>query len=510
MSTTSRIATNTVFLYLRSFLVLMITLYTSRKVLEILGVVDYGIYNVVGGVVGMMSFLNTSMASSYQRFFNYEMGRNNNAKLADLFKSSLTVQLLYVVLTILVAETLGLFLLEHKLVISPERIDAARLVYHISILSFALTMFHTPFIALIISYERMGIFAYISILEAVLKLAIVYCLNLFDFDKLVLYSLLGLGVIFSNTIIYALVCKHKFSVCELKLNWDKNKLKELANFGGWGMMGSLAITLKNQGMTILLNMFFGTVVNAAQGIANQVMNAVNQFVTNFQTSFRPQIIQLYASGEMDSMYKLYYAATKISFYLIWCISLPIMLNISTILSLWLGKNNVPEYTGIFTIITLLITTISAYANPTSCIAYATGRIKWFTIVVSGLNMLILPVSYIVLRMGAAPQYALVISLIMTIMVQVVRLFVLRRLEQSFSISKYFIKVVLPTIVVAVISTILPLTIKLYVEESTSMALLVAAIAILSVLFSIILLGLTKEERYMLQSKVRQFIYRKPR
>ena len=510
MSTYSRIGINTIFLYLRSLIVLIITLYTSRKILEVLGVDDYGIYNVVGGVVGMISFLNTSMAASYQRYFNYEMGKQNDARLSGLFKSSLTVQLLYVVLTILVAEALGLWLFGHKLIISPERIAAAKWVYHISILSFAFTMFHTPFIALIISYERMDLFAYVSVLEAILKLAIVYCLDLFDADKLVLYSWLGLGIVVLNTIIYVLICKAKFSVCEIKLNWEKQDLKELTSFGGWGMMGSLAIALKNQGMAIILNMFFGTVVNAAQGIANQIMNAVNQFIASFQSSFRPQLTKSYASGDMDAMYRLYYIATKISFYMIWCISLPIMLNISTILNLWLGEKNVPEYTDIFTIIILLTTTISAYANPTSCVAYATGRIKWFTIIVSGLNMLILPVAYIVLKIGAEPQYALVASLIITILVQIVRLVVVKRLENSFSLKDYFIKVVWPTIVVAVISTIPPLIMKLYVGDSALAGLSVSAVAVLSVLFSIILFGLTKEERNMLLSKVRQFIYRKKR
>ena len=510
MSTASRIATNTIFLYLRSFLVLVITLYTSRKVLEILGVEDYGVYNVVGGVVGMMSFLNTSMAASYQRYFNCEMGRNNNAKLTDLFKSSLAVQMSYVTLTILAAETLGLYLLEHELVIAPERMTAARWVYHMSILSFALTMLQTPFIALIISYERMGIFAYISILEAILKLVIVYCLYLFDSDKLILYSMLGLGVVFLNTIIYALVCRFKFSVCELKLKWDKTILKELASFGGWGMMGSLAITLKNQGMAILLNIFFGASINAAQGIANQVMNAVTQFVASFQNSFRPQLTKSYAAGDMPYMYKLFYISTKISFYMIWCLSLPIMLNISTVLNLWLGKDNVPEYAGIFTVIILLTTAISAYANPTSCVAYATGRIKWFTITVSGLNMLIIPVSYIVLKMGAAPQYALVASLIITILVQIVRLFVLKKLECSFSLRDYFVKTVWPTIIVAVVSTMLTLSVKLYVDDSTWEGLIVSTVAILSVLFCSILLGLTKDERDMLLSKVRRIIYRNKR
>lgn len=508
MSTSSRIATNTLFLYLRSLVVLIITLYTSRKVLEVLGVEDYGIYNVVGGIIGMISFLNTSMAATYQRYFNYEMGRKDNAKLACLFQASLTVQLLYAVLIVLMAETFGLWLLDHKLIISPERMVAAKWVYHISILSLALMMFQTPFTALIIAYEKMGTLAYVSILEAVLKLAIVYCLCLFPFDRLIIYGLLGFATVLLCTILCAVICKYKFPVCEIKFNWRKDNIKELTKFGGWGMMGSLALALKNQGMIIILNMFFGPVVNAALGIANQVMNAVNQFVASFQNSFRPQLTKSYAEGDMPYMYKLYYTSTKISFYMIWCISLPIMLNISLILNLWLGKENIPEYTGIFTIIILLTTVVSAYANPTSCIAYATGRIKWFTIIVSGLNMLILPVAYVALKMGATPQYALIASLIITILVQIIRLIVVKHLENTFSLTEYCVKVVWPTMLVAIISTFIPLVLKFYTGNDFWSGLLVGAATIVSVMSCTWIFGLNKNERDLLVSKVRQIISKK--
>ena len=508
MSNSSRIAKNTLFLYLRSFVVLVISLYTSRKILEVLGIEDYGIYNVVGGVVGLMSFLNTSMAATYQRYFNYEMGKHNNNGLAKLFQSSLSVQLLYAILTILIAETLGLWFLDHKLIISPERIDAARWVYHISIASFALTMFQAPFTALIIAYEKMDILAYISILETVLKLAIVYMLDLSLADKLLLYGLLSFGVILLSTIMYMVVCRVKFRVCKIGLDWNRQNLKELIQFGGWGMLGSLAITLKGQGVSVVLNMFFGPVVNAAQGIANQIMNAVNQFVASFQSAFRPQLTKSYAEGDLSYMYKLYYTATKISFYLILVLSLPIIMETPMILRLWLG-NNVPEHTVVFTRLTLLTTMIGAYANPTSCIAYAVGRIKWFTIIVSTLNLMIVPIAYIVLRMGATPKSALIVCLVITIFAQITRLLVLKHLEASFSLKHYLSKVIWPTLLVAMTSMIIPMTLKWFVSNSDSFlsSIIVGAGAIISVLLCVFIFGLDNAERTVLWSKFKHVIHK---
>jgi len=258
----------------------------------------------------------------------------------------------------------------------------------------------------------------------------------------------------------------------------------------------------------MLNMFFGTIVNAARGVAYQVLAGVEQFVVNFQTSFRPQIIQQYAEGNLSSMYKLYYSATKISFYMIWCLSLPIMLNISGILDLWLGANNVPEHAGIFTIIVLMTSMVSAFANPTSGIIYATGRIKMFTFVVSGLNLLILPVAYVVLRLGAGPQYALIVSLIITILAQVARLFVLKHLEQSFSLKQYLVKVVKPTVVVALTSIVVPCTLKLYDNNEIWFQMLNAAIAVVCVVLCTFMFGLDKNEKTLLMSKIKQIIHKK--
>ena len=276
-SNSTRIAKNTLFLYLRSLFILLISVYTSRIVLKVLGIEDYGLYNVVGGIIGMISFLNSSMAATYQRYFNFEIGRKNENALSELFRSSITVQLIYAIIIIVVAETVGLWFLNTQLVIPTERIDAAQWVYQISIFSLVITIFQAPFTALIISNEKMNVFATISIFDVVLKLVIIYMLPYIYFDKLIVYAFLLASITLVNIFIYITICKNKFSTtCNISLNWNKENLKSLFSFGGWGMMGSLAYTLQNQGLNVLLNIFFGPVVNAARGITYQILHAVEK------------------------------------------------------------------------------------------------------------------------------------------------------------------------------------------------------------------------------------------
>ncbi|MBO5810593.1 MAG: oligosaccharide flippase family protein [Bacteroidales bacterium] len=499
-SNSTRIAKNTFFLYIRSFFILLISLYTSRVILKVLGIEDYGIYNVVGGVIGMLSFLNTSMASTYQRYFNYEMGKKNEKGVSDLFKSSVTVQLLYAVIIVIIAETLGLWFLNTQLIISPDRMIAARWVYQISIISFVIIVFQAPFTALIISYEKMNIFAIVSILDAILKLLIVFLLPFLNYDKLIGYATLLISITLLNFVIYVVICKKKFSTCTISLNWDKNNLKSLLSFGGWGMVGSLAYTLKSQGINIILNMFFGPVVNAARGIAYQVLHAVDMFVNNFQTSFRPQLTKSYAEGNLEYMYKLYYSATKISFYMLWCLSLPIIIETPKILSMWLG-NSVPEYTITFTRIILLTALVSAYANPTSAIAYATGKIKKFIVWVSSINLLIVPIGYLFLKLGYGPESTMIVSLIMTVIVQIIRLIIIKKIIK-FSITSYVKKVVLPTFTILILSPIIPIYIQNKINDSFFSCILICGISVLSVIILICLFGFNKEEKKILISKIK--------
>ena len=506
MSDNKRIAKNTLYLYLRSLIVLVISLYTSRLLLSTLGVVDYGIYNVVGGVVAMMSFLNTSMAATYQRYFNFESGKKNITALSNLFRSSLTVQFIYALLILLLAETAGLYYVNNYLILPPERLVAAKIVYQISLLSFVISMFQVPFSALIISHERMSIFALVSIIDAFLKLGLIILLKFIPIDNLIVYALFMLSVTIFNITVYISICKKNFSECQVSFSYDKSSLKSLLSFGGFGMISTLSNTLKSQGINILLNLFFGPIVNAARGIAYQVLTAVEQFVTSFQTAFRPRLTKLYAEGNLTAMYSLYFSATKLSFYIMWCFALPLIIETSFILQLWLG-DNIPNHAVSFTQLVLMTALVSTYANPTSCIAYATGNIKKFTIWVSGLNLLIVPIAYVFLKLGAQPETAMLVSLIVSICVQIVRLIILKTLV-IFSFKNYFRKVVVPTITVAVISYLLVTIIQNTLYDTVFLHLLCCAISVLCVMMSVFVFGLSVSEQTMVKDYIAKFISRK--
>lgn len=499
MSNSGRIAKNTVFLYLRSFLVLLVSLYTSRVILKVLGVMDYGIYNVVGGVIGMLGFMNNSMQSAFQRYYNYELGKRNEQKVGELFGSSLAVQVLLIIVILILSETVGLWLLNSKLTIPVERLSAAHWVYQVSILSFCLTTFSAPFAAIITAYEKMHIYAIISVLDTILRLLIVVALYFVHSDKLIVYAILLLLISVLNFMAYWFYCKSNIKAATLKFNWNVTNIKTLTSFSGWTITGTLAYTLKSQGINILLNIFFGPVINAARGIAYQILGAVNQFITNFQTAFRPQLTQSYASGNYDYMKKIYYSGSKFSYYLIYTISLPILLETNTILHLWLGSN-VPEFTVSFTRIIILTAFVSAFANPTTGVVYATGKIRSFSIWVSSLNLMIVPVAYLFLKIGHGPLSALIVSLVITILVQITRLYYASKVA-NFGLSEYFSKVVLPISLYSVLTSALPIiSYKLMAEGILRLFVICALSVICSGLF-VFLIGLEKYEKNLLYKRL---------
>lgn len=498
MSKSSRIVKNTMYLYFRSLFVLFISLYTSRVVLRELGVVDYGVFNVVGGVIAMLGFLKSNMHATYQRYFNVEMGRGNYAGVKEMFCSALAVQLILAVVIIVLAESVGLWFLYNKLVIPAERMDAAFWVFQSAVVSFLFTILSGPFGAAITAYERMGAFAVISIVDAVLRLGIVLLLEYIHHDKLITYAFLLLLISLLNILFYVTYCKRRIPVVTIGLNWNRENLRSMFSFSGWSLMGLLAQTLKSQGINIVLNLFFGPVVNAARGVSYQILNAVNQFIHSFQTSFRPQLTKSYASGDYGYMKQLYYSSTKISYYLIFTLSLPIILETPYILHLWLG-NHVPTYTVVFTRLVLLIAFVSTFANPTSCIVFASGRIKWFSIIVSGLNLLILPIAYLFLWLGYGPVSAFVVSLVMTILVQLTRLIVTSRLT-VLSLTDYLRHVMLPTVVYSLLTPWVAYALMRIMPQGIARLVLTCFASVLSSLLFAWLVGLNKREKQLLYSK----------
>ena len=499
-SNSGRIVKNTVALYGRSLLVLAVSLYTSRVVLNVLGVEDYGLYNVVGGVITMLGFLNTTMQATFQRYFNVAMGEGKEQEVTSLFRSSLTVQLFLALVVVVLGESIGLWFLSNKLVIPEGRMEAAQILYQVTIVSFVLSVFKSPFAALITAYERMSVYALFSIIETVLKLGIVFVVQAAPGDKLILYSFLILLIHFIDLLLYIVFCIRKISTTSVGFNWSKEQLRKMLSFSAWSTIGTLAYTMKSQGLNIVLNLFFGTVVNAARGVAYQVLNAVNQFIHSFQTAFRPQLTKLYASGDYEATMRLYYSATKLSYYLIFTISLPILLETPFILHLWLG-NAVPEYAAVFTRVILLTAFVSAFANPTTCIAYATGKIKNFSIVVSVFNLMIVPVAWLFLKLGYGPTSAMVVSLVFTVVVQIIRLIVVANMT-VLKVGDYMKHVVLPVAIYSVLCLAMPLVLKFSLDKGWVRLVLILIVSVVSSLGFAWLVGLNKEEKKFIISKVK--------
>lgn len=500
---TSRIAKNTLYLYLRSLIVLLISLYTSRVVLNILGVEDYGIFNVVGGVIGMLEFIRTTMLSTFQRFFNYEMGRKDDSRLRSLFKTSLSIQIITSLLFIILAETIGLWFVYQKLVIPESRLTAAIWVYQFSIIACVLTFFSSPFCAAIISHERMNVFAVISILDAILKLVICFLLTYSPFDKLIIYSFLLLVISFTNLVLYAWYSISHFKMVSIRPCWSIKEMKEMLSFSGWTIIDTMAGTFKTQGLNIVLNLFFGPIVNAARAVAAQILNSVMQFTNSFQTAFRPQLTKSYASGDREYLEKLYYSSTKFSFYLMFVLSMPLIIETPTILRIWLG-NTVPDYTVSFSRLVLITAWLGAFANPTSTIAYATGEIRKYSLTASLFNLAIVPIAYVVLLLGGSPESSMVVSLIIAIITQVIRVYILYRLT-GLSPLKYCKMVVIPSILCCLISYFVVGIIARGIEPGLLRLFITCFSDLLASCLIIWFIGLNQSEKDFILAKISSII-----
>lgn len=485
-------------LYVRMLLTMAVSLYTSRVVLNVLGIEDFGIYNVVGGIVAMFSFLNTAMAAGTQRYLTFELGKGNMKQLKKVFSTSLQIHVLIVLLVICLAETIGLWFLYNKMTIPPDRMDAAVWTYQAAVASTAVLIISAPYNAAIIAHEKMKSFAYISILEVTLKLLIVYLLLLGDFDKLKLYAVLILGVQMSIQVIYQLYCKRQFTETKYHWTYDKKLFKEMTAFVGWNLWGNCAAIAFTQGINILLNMFFGPVVNAARGISVQVQNAVNQFSFNFQTALNPQITKSYAQQDYGYMHQLIFRSSKFTFFLLLCLSLPIELETETILSIWLS--NIPENSVTFLRIILCITVVDSVANPLMVSAAATGRVKRYQSVIGGILLTIVPISYIVLKMGGSPASVFIVHLCICIIAFITRLLIIRPMIK-LSLRLYIRQVIVRCFIVLAMSAVIPITLKCCLKESMISFIIVCASCVICVIASVYIAGLSKSERDFINKKL---------
>lgn len=493
-----RIAKNTLLLYFRMLLTMIVSLFTVRIVLNTLGVIDYGIYNVVGGIVTMFSFLSSTMAGASQRFFAFEIGSNNFLQLKRTFSMTMTIYAMMAVVIFVLAETLGLWFLNTQMTIPANRMTAAHWVYQFSVFSFMMTMFTIPYHAAIIAHERMKVYAYVSIIEVTLKLIIVFLLVLFSFDKLKLYAILIFAVTAVVTVIYRTYCKRTFDECNYFFFWDKNLFKELINYSGWNLFGALAGVLNNQGINIVLNIFFGPVVNAARGIAYQVSATVNQFAFNFFTAVNPQITKYYAANQKKLMLKLVFQSSKFSFFLLLVLSMPVLLETNYLLTLWLKL--VPEYVVLFTRLVLISVLIDSLSNALITSALATGKIKNYMMIVGGVLLLNLPISYVFLMFGFPPQTTIYVSIVISVICLFLRLILLRKMI-GLSLQNYFAKVLMPVIYVAVIAFPLPYFLSFRLEESFVRLIMIGIVSLVASIFSIYFFGISKEERQFLIQQI---------
>lgn len=492
-----RIAKNTLLLYVRTLFIMLVTLYTSRVVLNTLGVTDYGIYSVVGGVVAMFGFINASMSSATQRYITFALGKGDMANLQTIFSTALQIHVLIAALIVVLGETIGLWFMYAQMQIPADRMDAAFWVLQCSIVSTVVMIISVPYNADIIAHEKMSAFAYISILEAVLRLAVVYVLLVFSYDKLILYAFLILGVQLLVRFCYSHYCNRHFSESKYRHVWDKKLFLEMTGFAGWSMFGNLSAVLFNQGLNMLLNVFFGPVVNAARAVSVQVQSAIQQFVGNFQMALNPQITKTYAKGEMDEMRKLMFRSARFSFYLLLFLSLPVLFETNFILTVWLKI--VPDNTVIFLRIMICTSLIYTLANPMIIANQATGKVRKYQAVCGSILLIILPVSYVCLKLGCPAYSVFIVHFCMESVTQFARMIMLRPLI-GIRLRDYFKNVYSRVFVVVVLSVIVPFLVYESMGDTVTRFFVMCAVCVLSVGTVAYTAGLSKNERVFVRAK----------
>ena len=497
-SNNTRIAKNTIFLYFRMILLMVVSLYTSRVVLATLGIEDYGIYNVVGGFIGMFAFLNGAMSGCTQRFITIALGKGDEQNLKRVFSTCVITHGMIAIVVFLLAESIGLWFILEKLVIPESRMATAMIVYQCSIVSTIVMIMSFPYNADIIAHEKMSAFAYISIFEAFANLGIVYLLHVVNADKLALYAILLMLVKISVIMIYRIYCKQHFFESGFRWLFDKILLKEMLAFTSWNLFGGIAGTLMGQGINVLLNLFFGPVVNAARGVAVQVQSAVQLFSTNFQTALNPQMMKSYAAGDLQAMHVLLFRSAKFTFMLLLCLMLPLMLEINTVLGLWLKE--VPKYTNIFVCLMLCISMVDAVSNPFMTASAATGRVKKYQSIVGSILLLIVPLAYISLKLGAEPYAVFIVHLTIAIIAFIARMLIIRKMI-DLSIREYIKNAILPCIKVALPSIFVSLAVKYIFPNGLQYAVIVVITTLVIVLVISYLFGLTDSERRFVSSKI---------
>lgn len=500
-----RIAKNTLMLYIRMLLVMAVALYTSRVILQSLGIVDYGLYNVIGGMTLMFGFFQSSLSNATQRYLNVELGRNDLKGVNRVFSLSQLIYFAMSILVVIVAEVIGLWFIYNKLTIPPDRLDAALWVFHTTVISLFFTLNGIVYNSMLIANENMKAYAYLGIIEVVLKLLIAFALFYSPFDRLKLYSVLFLLVTLSVQSFYAVTCLRKYKEARFHYYWNKNIFREMFAFMGWNTMGTAAWALNHQGINILYNIFFGPVVNAANGIASQVNGAVTKFSMNFYTAVQPQIVKSYAAGDYDYFRSLIYNSSRYSFYLMWLLCLPIMLRIDYILELWLG--NVPESSNQFVTWTLIYSLIYTLTSPFWIAIQAVGNLKKYTIWTNAVYLMAFPLTYISFKIGFSAITALQF-LALTRALHLVVSIVITNQFIRIGILQYLKKAILPIVKITILTLLILLITNLIIPQSFIGFLVMTIFSFITILLTIFFIGINQKERAMATNKLKQYIKHK--
>lgn len=488
---TRQLAKNTIFLYIRMIVVLLVSLYTSRVVLNTLGFNDFGIYNVVAGIVVFLNFLQSALRNATFRYTTYEIGVGESNRISKIFSMSINAHVILSIAIFFFLELIGVWFLNNHLNIPKERIFAANWVFQLSLVVVCISIIRTPFESLILAYERMDFYAIISVLEAILKLTIAYVLLIIPFDKLISYTVLLAVVSIALLVSYIIYCFFVFKNCRYIKIWDNQIIAELSKYSGWSMLVNSACMARSQCITVFFNIFLGVIANAALGIANQVISAMNMFVTNFTQAFNPQIVKSWANQDYEYFMKLIFTTSKISYVLLMLISVPFIINIEVILSLWLGEH--PPMTAIYIESIIIYYLIDAMQAPLVNAVHATANLKLHQSVISIIVVLYIPLSYFMLKAGVSGSFVLMLNALVNLFCAIARVFILKKLI-NLDISRYVRLVILPLMKVTIVT--IPI-IALFIKLGSSSLLFVVLTSVLFIIFLCVatyFLGLNRDER----------------
>lgn len=502
-SSNKRIAKNTIFLSVRMIIVLAISLYTTRVILQVLGIIDYGVYNVVCGFVAMFSFVNISMSNGIQRFYNYEYGKNGEHGANRVYCTALSIQALLAIGILVIVEVFGIWYIQNKMVIPLERMTAALWIFQFSILAFIVGIMQAPYMAAVIAHERLDFYSIVSILDVILKLGIVFYLKSVSYDRLIIYGILSTLVVIVDFLLYFIYCKQRFKEIIFHCVLDKDLFKKMIGFSGWNLLGSFSLIMESQGINLVINYFYGPIVNAARGVANQINGGVQSFVQNITMPVRPQVTQSYAKGEINRTMSLTYGVSKISSAILIMLALPASVEIKYLLHLWLG-DNVPNHTSTFTILILLTSLVNNLNAAISGVVHATGVMKEYQLWGSVVRICSVPIAFLLISIYDVPEIGLLAVLFTAAASHSVCLMIAKKIT-GLSLREYTMQVALPIIKVFFICLLCVCPIYFFMPEGFLRLLVVCVMSVISVVFSFYFVAFNDSERQLTKQMLKPIL-----